>query len=198
MSRFADIFIRPATVEDAPSVAKYLYLTDRYIYPAICDAYTDASWVDYIRRCLGQPGHLFAAEHITVATVKGQICGLICTVPKHAVFDTVAYSVDNYGFQTVRREYILPLLEEMAQLGGYTVVNLCVDPLYRRMGLGRRLLETVIDYPLVYLDVLKENAGAVVLYRKVGFEIVDQRPGFGGIGQREVPCLLMRRIDGKR
>ena len=76
----------------------------------------------------------------------------------------VARCVDDtypMGFAVVR-EY------ECAEL-----IMLCVDPKYRRLGIGEFLLNELLQlYPCVVLQVKRDNIPAFRLYTKMGFKIL--------------------------
>ena len=60
------------------------------------------------------------------------------------------------------------------------LMNIAVDPHYRRQGIAQRLMEHGIEYlreleaDCIELEVRKTNFEAVQLYSKYGFEIVGQ------------------------
>ena len=62
------------------------------------------------------------------------------------------------------------------------LLNLCVDPERRGEGLGRRLLDRIVDLAVwhraasIFLEVRPSNASAVRLYQRAGFELVGRRP----------------------
>jgi ribosomal-protein-alanine N-acetyltransferase len=62
--------------------------------------------------------------------------------------------------------------------------NLAVHPAWRREGLGRRLLASVLaeadamGAPSVTLEVRRSNTAALALYRRAGFSIVAVRSGY--------------------
>lgn len=66
---------------------------------------------------------------------------------------------------------------------GY-ITNIAVYASCRRRGIGRGLLETLLDYAgehelrLVTLEVRASNTGAIGLYEQMGFEKVGFRPGY--------------------
>ncbi len=74
--------------------------------------------------------------------------------------------------------------------------NLAIDPLAQGAGLGRRLAMSIIDELeaagclRIYLEVRKENARAISLYSKLGFEVVSALPDYYGDG---IDGLSMRR-----
>lgn len=69
-------------------------------------------------------------------------------------------------------------------MGEADMMNLAVDPEYRRMGVGNRLVEMLIDalseeaVHSLTLEVRASNIGAISLYEKMGFQQVGRRPGY--------------------
>ncbi|OBJ82737.1 ribosomal protein S18-alanine N-acetyltransferase [Mycobacterium asiaticum] len=60
----------------------------------------------------------------------------------------------------------------------YEVHTIGVDPAYQGRGIGRRLLDELLDYAdggVVFLEVRTDNEPAIGLYRSVGFEQVGLR-----------------------
>jgi putative acetyltransferase len=66
------------------------------------------------------------------------------------------------------------------------VVKLYLDALYRKRGIGRKLLEMSIDsardmgYTQLYLESLPELGQAISLYEKKGFRFIDHKMGDEG------------------
>ena len=64
------------------------------------------------------------------------------------------------------------------------LVRIAVLPERRRLGLGRTLLQQTLSRLAaagvreVFLDVRRDNAGALALYRRLGFERVGRRPRY--------------------
>ena len=74
-------------------------------------------------------------------------------------------------------------------LEGGRVVNLAVDPAYRRQGIGRALLAAVereMEAPVMILMVQQENAGARQLYLSAGYEEELELPNYYGAGRMGV------------
>lgn len=60
----------------------------------------------------------------------------------------------------------------------YEVHTIGVDPAYQGRGIGRRLLDELLDFAgggVVYLEVRTDNDVALSLYRSVGFEQIGLR-----------------------
>ena len=69
-------------------------------------------------------------------------------------------------------------------VGEATVLNLCIDPVMRQQGLGRKFMLHVIDAATakksesVFLEVRPSNVGAIALYESMGFNEIGVRPGY--------------------
>src|SRR5579863_4063723 len=60
------------------------------------------------------------------------------------------------------------------------ILNIAVDPAFRRRGVASALLSTVCGEALgpIFLEVAEPNAPAIALYRKHGWEYAGLRPGY--------------------
>jgi len=82
------------------------------------------------------------------------------------------------------------------------ILNLCVDPQYRGLGYGERLLDELIDSArnaeanAIFLEVRPSNASALALYRKRDFHKIAKRPAYyqsrGGREDADVLSLVIR------
>lgn len=86
------------------------------------------------------------------------------------------------------------VLERDGEVAGYSVLsvaageahilNICVDPNYRSMGYGERLLNEVLfrarttTVREIFLEVRPSNTNALALYKKKGFHKVANRPAY--------------------
>jgi len=85
------------------------------------------------------------------------------------------------------------------------ILNLCVDPGFRGLGYGDRLLEDVLErakhagVKQVFLEVRPSNKAAMALYRKKGFRQIAARPAYyqasGGREDAAVLSLMMKQRD---
>jgi ribosomal-protein-alanine N-acetyltransferase len=64
------------------------------------------------------------------------------------------------------------------------LLNLCIHPLYQRLGIGRRLLRRLLALArrqgadAAFLEVRASNRGAIALYREEGFDEAGIRKGY--------------------
>jgi len=71
-------------------------------------------------------------------------------------------------------------------LGEAHLINIAVDPAYRRQGIGTNLVNTMIsdikkaNLTRIHLEVRVSNKTAVAFYGKVGFESISTVKGFYG------------------
>ncbi|HVO47995.1 MAG TPA: ribosomal protein S18-alanine N-acetyltransferase [Steroidobacteraceae bacterium] len=89
------------------------------------------------------------------------------------------------------------------------ILNLCIGDTYRCRGVGRRLLDYLIDRGTAagmseaFLEVRPSNTAAIRLYQSAGFEQVGMRRGYyQAVGGREDAAVLKlalrsRRIPGR-
>ncbi|HZI65456.1 MAG TPA: GNAT family N-acetyltransferase [Thermoanaerobaculia bacterium] len=87
------------------------------------------------------------------------------------------------------------------------VVTLDVDPTFRRRGLGRRLIESVLERSAAagakraVLEVDVRNSGAIAFYRKLAFREAGRLAAYYGPGQdafQMVKALLPTPAPGRR
>ena len=85
------------------------------------------------------------------------------------------------------------------------VLNLCIDMASRCQGIGRRLLDYLIDRGAVagmseaFLEVRPSNTAAIRLYLSLGFEQVGMRRGYyQAVGGREDAAVLKLALRGRR
>ncbi len=82
------------------------------------------------------------------------------------------------------------------------ILNLCIDPGYRALGYGERLLDEMLamarsaDVAEVFLEVRPSNEVAIQLYRKKGFHHIASRPSYyQATDGREDAAVLARRLN---
>ncbi|MDA0679209.1 MAG: ribosomal protein S18-alanine N-acetyltransferase [Proteobacteria bacterium] len=68
--------------------------------------------------------------------------------------------------------------------GDAHILNLCIDPLYRELGYGERLLDDILSAARrdgvneIFLEVRPSNEKAIALYLKKGFRNIAYRPAY--------------------
>ena len=83
-------------------------------------------------------------------------------------------------------------------VGEATVLNLCIDPIMRKQGLGRKFMLHVIDTAKakkaesVFLEVRPSNTAGIALYESMGFNEIGTRPGYYKTenGEREDAIMM--------
>ena len=184
--------------DDACAIAKYIHLTDPYIYPAITNDPCDPAWQRLIAQCLAQKDNLFSLSNISVALCKGEIVGVACVIPCGTPlrFGEALCIPDalQSGIALAGEGYFTPLIEEAAALEGYDITNVCIDKAHRGKGVGHLLMQHCIkEYGdrTLHLDVIANNMAALQLYQKCGFAIHSTYHGFSG---KEQPILCYHMI----
>jgi len=77
------------------------------------------------------------------------------------------------------------------------ILTLAVDPAKRRRGLGAALVDaaasaaTCAGARRLFLEVARENAVAMSLYRRAGFVVVGERAGYYGNGGSDAVVLRL-------
>ncbi len=75
--------------------------------------------------------------------------------------------------------------------------TLTVDPGHRRQGIGREMLNQLIDWakerksPSIFLEMREDNTEANPLYQSAGFEPISRRDDYYGTG---VHALVMQKV----
>lgn len=107
----------------------------------------------------------------------------------------------------LRVGYVCRVLTLADSVGGYGVMslgagemhvlNLCIAEAYRSRGLGRRMLEHLLEQGAAtgmtdaFLEVRPSNVAALALYRALGFEQIGTRRGYyQAMNGREDACVL--------
>jgi [ribosomal protein S18]-alanine N-acetyltransferase len=85
------------------------------------------------------------------------------------------------------------------------ILNLCVDSGFRCQGIGRRMLDYLLDRGAAagmteaFLEVRPSNTAAIRLYLSLGFDQVGMRRGYyQAVGGREDAAVLKLALRGRR
>jgi len=110
---------------------------------------------------------------------------------EHLIFPD-PWSEDNFRHEITQNQFCLALVAEwQREIVGYVIswllgdeiriANIAVSPLYRRLGIGKILLNTILDEGWqhggrrAFLEVRRSNLAAIALYQKYGFRKVGVR-----------------------
>jgi ribosomal-protein-alanine N-acetyltransferase len=75
------------------------------------------------------------------------------------------------------------------------IINMAIDPDYRQQGIGKRLMQHVLnDEEVFFLEVRVSNESAKGIYEKYGFKVINIRKGYYADGE---DAYVMRRIPGE-
>ncbi len=75
------------------------------------------------------------------------------------------------------------------------IINMAVHPDYRKLGIGKRLMQHVLnDEDVFFLEVRVSNESAKKIYEKYGFKVISVRKGYYADGE---DAYVMRRIPGE-
>jgi len=75
------------------------------------------------------------------------------------------------------------------------IINMAVHPAYRKQGIGKRLMQHVLnDEDVFFLEVRVSNDSAKKIYEKYGFKVISVRKGYYADGE---DACVMRRIPGE-
>ena len=78
-----------------------------------------------------------------------------------------------------------------------SLFNIAVDPAFQRRGLGRQLLQHLIDELIkrdvltLWLEVRASNQPAIALYEQLGFNQVSRRPNYYPTASGREDAILM-------
>lgn len=184
----SNCFCRKATLkDDFEKIAKYIHLTDPYIYPAISLNPDDKSWICFVSECLRNPSNIFFIDNISVVICESDIVGIACVIPCQkdlTIVSDINIPINiSQNLGSVINGYFDPLIEESKLYSGYNIVNVCIDEKYRGKGLGSLLMSHCVDtygHNIIHLDVIASNTSAIQLYKKYGFQIEKEYLGFSG------------------
>ena len=193
----SEYICRKATsFDNTKSIAKYIHLTDPYIYPSICENPIDEKWVAFISECLKTKDNLFNINNLSVVLFKEDIVGIACVVScgnELNFSERIADKKTPNKINTAIAEYFDPLINECNQFRGYNIINFCIDPMHQGKGVGTLLMSHCMgEYgsSTIHLDVVASNDTAIHLYKKFGFVIESEYLGFSGNGT-DLPCYHM-------
>ena len=187
---------------DLLTVARLIYDTDPYIYPAMCSA----AEAEKIFPCLLSTGtdSMFCKRNLFVARLGGIIVGVILWHSGSLVWDQQTFievcNSQNLSiaptFEQVAREYLSTYDQPTADV---SVINVCVESVVRGKGIGTAMLAAFIarhESESMELVTLTENTIAIGLYKRSGFEIQREEDGFS-VSATKPRIYVMSRVSHK-
>lgn len=173
----ADFRLRKAVPADGPVLAELLNAAGEglplYLWSLMAGPGEDPMDVG-ARRAAGNEGG-FSYRHAHVAMVGSELAGMLLGYPLPDPYDDSALAD--------APPVVRPLLELEARVPGSWYVNaVAALPQYRGRGVGSFLmniaefLARAAGSSATSLIVAEDNAGAVRLYQRLGYEILDRRP----------------------
>ena len=168
---------RPATREDSRKIAELFGTASggvaEYVWSTLAPEYPGLTPIEIgARRYAGEEG-AFSYKNCTVAQLGGEVVGMLHAFPMESAPEEEA------------DEDVDPVLKPYARLeipGSYYISAMAVTPEHRGKGLGKRMLEIAREQARdrgcrqVSLLVFEQNEGAVELYERHGFRVVDRAP----------------------
>lgn len=175
----AEAVFRPATREDSHTIAELFAIASggvaEYVWHTLAPQYPGLTPLEIGERRYAREEGAFSYKNCTVADLGGEVIGMLHAFP-----------MEDEPEETERPDEAMdPVLEPYAKLevpGSYYVSAMVVFPEHRGKGLGTQMLqiakEQARDHECrqVSLLVFEGNEGAVGLYRRHGFVVIDRAP----------------------
>ncbi len=174
--------IRPASKKDKEDFARLLIMSAKY-FPQLFGKNIEQT----LQRLFVLPKNLFSYEHVTIAEADGHTAAMALGYgykekKKENLHTGYLLFCYHWGAMISKLPTFLSFNSSVGQLakGQFYLSNIAVYPEYRGKGIGRRLMEHVQQqaqqqgYKTMVLDVEKDNNPAISLYKKIGFEIINE------------------------
>ena len=172
------VTFRPATREDSPKIAELFRIASggvaEYVWSTLAPEYPGLTPLGIGTRRYARDEGAFSYMNCTVAELGGEMIGMLHAFP-----------MEGQPEQEEAGEPIDPVLEPYARLevpGSYYISGIAVFPAHRGKGLGAQMLEIAKDMAHqsgcreVSLLVFEQNQGAIKLYERNGFGVIDRAP----------------------
>lgn len=167
--------IRPARPTDAPVLAALDILAGGGVYEFIYDDRPDEPGAAQLMlQAVLTADTALSWKNVLVAELDGGPVGAVTSQP----YDTQPPSGLEASVPEDRAAHVAPI-QAMGRPGSWFINMLAVGARAGGLGIGRALIEAVADrargagFSEVSLRVFADNAPAIDLYRKAGFEPVD-------------------------
>lgn len=170
----AGVTFRAAVRDDSRMIAELFGISSDgvadYVWSTLAPEYPGLTRIEIGALRYARDEGNFSYRNCVVAERDGEVIGLLCTFPIEAHEEDSGDPGD-------------PILEPYERLevpGSIYVCSLAVFDEFRGMGLGTRMLSIARDqarergFRVLSLLVFERNAGAVRLYEREGFRVVDR------------------------
>ena len=189
--------------EDYEAVIELVYQTDPYLYPDLFGSLENAKKI--MPFLLDDKKSTWFKDYIYTVKNNSEIIGIVTILPYNVEwnFNAIRIAYMEAGMQITARvraacDYFADSFTRIGK--GASACNICVREDHRGKGIGRFLLEKVIEMAganNIELTVLANNISAVRLYQNHGFLIIKELYDYGGYNQPKVLCYSMVRIGDK-
>ena len=180
--------------DDAKTLAKLIYETDRYIYPFWFKDKSEG--IEKIAELVKNKDSIFYYKNCVVAEIDGEIVGLIMFYEFNGNYSYDYADFISYSFESAHiiNNYVLDLQNKIKNNTFY-VFAVRVDDRFLRKGIACKMFDfafgSIKKDSVVEIDVLKDNIPALNLYKKVGFKIDKEYKGYAGYRKRRPLCYSM-------
>ena len=184
------------TQEQLEEIADLIYETDEYIYPAFFGDKNNAKKI--IPELFSNNDSMFSYDNLYLAILSNNIVGLILWNKGVLSWkDDLLLKVVNEkninipdSYKLVVDEYLIDYKD--VDENEISILNVSVNKNYQGMKIGYNMMINFLkdhNENDISLFVLKENDGAINLYKKCSFNIVEELDGFALGGT--VECVKM-------
>lgn len=187
--------------EQLEDIARLIFLTDEFIYPAIFSTETNAEKILPILLSRNEDT-MFNLENLYVAYLGNRIVGIVLWKKGELVWTTdrleqIAEEEKvrlSSNLELVKEDYIKKNYENVIS-ERLSIINFCIEPRFRGLGIGEKLLKEFICQNINFdmeLCVLRKNISAIRLYERQGFVKDEIFPGFS-VEDNKPECIQMVR-----
>lgn len=172
------VSLRPARQDDAAAIARLFLISSDglavYIWSHMQQPGESLEAVG--ARRYAREGVAFSYQNCTMAEVDGRIAGMLHAFPMEPPADT------GDSGTAEEPDPVLRPYAELEDYGSLYVSGVAVEPEHRGRGIGTLLLAAAdersraLGLPRVSLICFEMNAGAMRLYRRLGYRELDRRP----------------------
>ncbi|MCP4122787.1 MAG: GNAT family N-acetyltransferase [Bacteroidetes bacterium] len=195
MDQSSPISFRDAVPQDVEAAVPLIYSSGPVAFDYIFSVEGKGSAKDFLSYCFVRPGGEMGHADHTVAVAGNSIVGIGKTYSADINFKntrSIAWRIISFygllkGLGVIRRGLQFEDMIKPPAKGESTIVHIGVDPAAQGKGIGRGMMEALINKAekkgsaTAVLDVAEENDRARFLYERLGFKITGH-----------IPCELKR------